>query len=50
MGEIRNVYREVAYGQRLKRYPLSSVVRPCTTLDNEFDKMSNSLLTGCQGS
>ena len=41
---MRTYIRKVAYGQRLKRYPLSSVVRPCTTLDNEFDGMSNSLL------
>ena len=41
MGRMHTYIRKVAYGQR---YPLSSVVRPCTTLDNEFDKMSNSLL------
>ena len=38
------IYKRSFLGQRLKRYPLSSVVRPCTTLDNEFDEMSNSLL------
>ena len=47
---MRTYIRKVAYGQRLKRYPLSSIVRPCTMLDNEFDQMSNSLLTGCQRS
>ena len=26
--------------------PLSSVVRPCTTLEDEFDEMSNSFLHG----
>ena len=41
---MRTYIRKVAYGQRLKRYPLSSIVRPCTMLDNEFDQMSNSLL------
>ena len=38
------IYKRSFLGQRLKRYPLSSVVRPCTTLDNEFDEISNSLL------
>ena len=43
---MRTYIRKVAYGQRLKRYPLSSIVRPCTMLDSEFDQMSNSLLRG----
>ena len=46
MGEMSTCIRKGTYGQRLKRYPLSSIVRPCTMLDNEFDQMSNSLLRG----
>ena len=37
-GGGRTCIREVYSGQRLERYLLSSVVRPCTMLDNELGK------------